>query len=125
MVENLNSILIIKPSSLGDIVHTLPAVAAIRDAHPKAKITWVMNPEFTPLLRGNSDVNHIHVFPRKDFTGIGAPVSMMPWLKETRKLQPDLALDFQGLLRSAFIARMSAALFICDRPGMSRYRASA
>jgi heptosyltransferase-1 len=105
----VNSILIIKPSSLGDIVHTLPAVAAIRDAHPKAKITWVMNSEFTPLLRGNPDVNHIHVFPRREFTGLGAPVSMMPWLKETRKLRPDLALDFQGLLRSAFIARVSGA----------------
>src|SRR2546428_3398440 len=105
----MDSILIIKPSSLGDIVHTLPAVAAIRDAHPKAKITWVMNPEFTPLLRGNSDVNHIHVFPRGDFRGLGTPMSMMPWLKETRKLRPDLALDFQGLLRSAFIARVSGA----------------
>jgi heptosyltransferase-1 len=104
-----DSILVIKPSSLGDIIHTLPAVAAIRDAHPKAKITWVMNPEFTPLLRGNSDVNHIHVFPRKDFSGLGAPVRFGPWLKETRKLKPDLALDFQGLLRSAFIARMSGA----------------
>ena len=103
MVENLNSILIIKPSSLGDVVHTLPAVAAIRDAHPKAKITWVMNPEFTPLLRGNSDVNHIHVFPRKDFSGLGATTRLGPWLKETRKLKPDLALDFQGLLRSALL----------------------
>ena len=107
--EILNSILIIKPSSLGDIVHTLPAVAAIRDAHPHATITWVMNPEFTPLLRGNPDVNHIHGFPRREFSGLGAPVSMMPWLKETRKLRPDLALDFQGLLRSAFIARVSGA----------------
>ena len=105
----MDSILVIKPSSLGDIIHTLPAVAAIRDAHPKAKITWVMNPEFTPLLRGNSDVNHIHVFPRRDFSGLGAPVRFGPWLKETRKLKPDLALDFQGLLRSAFIARMSGA----------------
>jgi heptosyltransferase-1 len=105
----MQSILIIKPSSLGDIVHTLPAVAAIRDAHPKAKITWVMNPEFTPLLRGNPDVNHIHVFPRREFSGLGAPVRFGPWLKETRKLKPDLALDFQGLLRSAFIARVSGA----------------
>src|SRR5437763_6946070 len=109
MIEAVNSILVIKPSSLGDIVHTLPAVAAIRDAHPKARITWVMNPEFTPLLRGNSDVNHIHGFPRREFSGLGAPVSMMPWLKETRKLRPDLALDFQGLFRSAFIARVSGA----------------
>src|SRR5437763_12966005 len=98
-----NSILVIKPSSLGDIVHTLPAVAAIRDAHPNAKITWVMNPEFTPLLRGNSDVNHIHVFPRRDFSGLGAPARLGPRLKETRQLKPDRAPHFQGLLRSAVI----------------------
>ena len=105
----MNSILIIKPSSLGDIVHTLPAVALIRDAHPGAQITWVINPEFTPLLRGNSDVQHVHIFPRGQFRGLGAPASLLPWLKQTRKLKPDLALDFQGLLRSALIAKVSGA----------------
>ena len=49
--ESPNSILIVKPSSLGDIVHTLPAVAALRDAYPRAEITWVINPEWAPLLR--------------------------------------------------------------------------
>jgi heptosyltransferase-1 len=101
--------LIIKPSSLGDIVHTLPAVALVRDAHPDAEITWVINPEFTPLLRGNPDVDHVHVFPRGEFRGLGAPRSLRPWLKITRKLRPDLALDFQGLLRSALIAKISGA----------------
>jgi len=105
----LNSILIIKPSSLGDIVHTLPAVALVRDAHPHAKITWVINPEFTPLLRGNSDVDHVHIFPRGEFRGLGVPRSLLPWLKRTRELRPDLALDFQGLLRSALIAKISGA----------------
>jgi heptosyltransferase-1 len=105
----VNSILVIKPSSLGDIVHTLPAVALIREAHPRAQITWVINPEFVPLLRGNSDVDHIHVFPRGEFRGLGAPRSLLPWLKKTRQLRPDLALDFQGLLRSAMIARISGA----------------
>jgi ADP-heptose:LPS heptosyltransferase len=106
---NVNSILIIKPSSLGDVVHTLPAVAAVRDAYPKATITWLINPEWAPLLRGNQDVNHVHIFPRKDFSGLGASTSLMAWLKQTRKLQPDLALDFQGLLRSALIGRISGA----------------
>jgi len=105
----VNSILIIKPSSLGDIVHTLPAVALIRDTYPKAKITWVINPEFTPLLRGNSDVDHVHVFPRGEFRGLGVPTRLGPWLKQTRKIRPDLALDFQGLLRSALIAKASGA----------------
>ncbi len=102
--------MIIKPSSLGDIVHTLPAVALLREAHPGAEITWVINPEFAPLLRGNSDVNHVHFFPRGQFRGLGAPRSLLPWLKKTRGIRPDLALDFQGLLRSALIARISGAI---------------
>jgi heptosyltransferase-1 len=105
----VQSILIIKPSSLGDVVHTLPAVAAVRDAHPRAEITWVINPEWAPLLRGNQDVNHVHIFPRGDFRGLGAPPGFLHWLKQTKKLRPDLALDFQGLLRSAIIAKASGA----------------
>jgi len=105
----VHSILIIKPSSLGDIVHTLPAVALIRETYPRADITWVINPEFAPLLRGNPAVDHVHLFPRSDFVGLGAPRSFGPWWKSTRELRPDLALDFQGLLRSALIAKISGA----------------
>ena len=107
--SEIKSILIIKPSSLGDIVHTLPAVAAIRAAHPKAEITWVINPEWTTLLRGNPDVDHVHIFPRGDLGGLNAPRRLLPWLKTTRALRPDVALDFQGLLRSAMIGRVSGA----------------
>jgi ADP-heptose:LPS heptosyltransferase len=101
--------LIIKPSSLGDVVHALPAVALVRDAHPRAEITWVINPEFAPLLRGNSDVNHVHLFPRREFRGPGATGNLVRWWKTTKVLRPDLALDFQGLLRSALIAKISGA----------------
>jgi heptosyltransferase I len=102
-----SSILVIKPSSLGDIVHTLPAVAAIHDAHPRAEITWVINPEWATLLRGNPDVNHVHIFPRGEFSGLNAPRTLWPWLKKTKALRPDVALDFQGLLRSALIGKIS------------------
>src|SRR5204863_241717 len=105
----MESILIIKPSSLGDIVHTLPAVAAIRDAHPKAEITWTINPEWTTLLRGNPDVDHVHIFPRGELGGLNPSRILFPWLKRTRALRPDVALDFQGLLRSALIGRLSGA----------------
>jgi ADP-heptose:LPS heptosyltransferase len=87
----------------------LPAVAALRDGFPRAEMTWVINPEWAPLLRGNPDVDHVHIFPRGELRGIGAPRSLMPWLRKTKLLQPDLALDFQGLLRSALIAKASRA----------------
>ena len=69
----------------------------------------MINPEFAPLLRGNPDVDHVHFFPRGELRGLGAPQSLLPWLKKTRTIRPDLALDFQGLLRSALIAKISGA----------------
>ena len=84
-------------------------MAAIREAHPEAEITWVINPEWTTLLRGNPDVDHVHIFPRGEFRGLNAPRSLLPWLKKTKALRPDAALDFQGLLRSALIGRVSRA----------------
>jgi ADP-heptose:LPS heptosyltransferase len=81
----------------------------LRDANPGAEITWLINPEFAPLLRGNPDVDHVHFFPRGEFRGLGVPKSLLPWLRKTRAIRPDLALDFQGLLRSALIARISGA----------------
>jgi ADP-heptose:LPS heptosyltransferase len=107
--SEIRSILVIKPSSLGDIVHTLPAVAAIHEAHPAAEITWVINPAWTTLLRGNPDVNHVHIFPRGEFSALNAPRTLWPWIKKTRSLHPEVALDFQGLFRSAWIGKISGA----------------
>jgi len=103
----LRSILIIKPSSLGDVVHTLPTAALLRDAYPEADITWVINPEWAPLLRGNKSVDHVHIFPRGDLGSFGMSKHLLPWLREVGRLQPDVAFDFQGLLRSALIGKMS------------------
>lgn len=89
------------------MVHTLPAVAAIREANPEAEITWVINPEWTTLLRGNPDIDHVHIFPRREFRPFNLSWSLLPWVQKTRVLRPDVALDFQGLLRSALIGRIS------------------
>lgn len=107
MKAAVRSILIIKPSSLGDIIHTLPAAALIRDAYPEAQITWVINPEWAPLLRGNRCIDHVHIFPRAELAGFGWLQHLLPWLRQTGRLRPDAALDFQGLLRSALIGRIS------------------
>ena len=88
-------------------MHTLPAVAAIREASPEAEITWVINPEWATLLRGNPDIDHVHIFPRGEFRTLSAPRHLLPWLRQTRMLRPDVAFDFQGLLRSALIGRAS------------------
>src|SRR5207247_11178663 len=87
---NPKSILIIKPSSLGDIVHTIPAVALVRDAYPDAEITWAINSESVSLLRGNSDVNHVCIFPLCEGRGRGASITPMPLVKQTLPRRPDL-----------------------------------
>lgn len=107
-IEAPQSILILKPSSFGDIIHTLPAVARLKTAWPSCRFSWLVNPEWAPLLTENPDVNEVILFPRQTFRGWAGPSQFLRWCHTTvvgRK--PTLALDFQGLLRSAFIGRLS------------------
>lgn len=95
------SILVIKPSSLGDVVHTLPAVHLLKKAWPAARLRWVVNPEWAALLEGNPDVDEIVLFPRRE---LGSPWKTWRWLRDTgAACRSDLVADFQGLLRSAVI----------------------
>jgi len=103
---NTRHLLVIKPSSLGDVVHTLPAVSALRAKFPSARITWMVNEEWTPLLEGNQDINDLLVFPRRDFRGPLGPARFLRWRSALAdKISPDLILDFQGLLRTGLTAR--------------------
>jgi ADP-heptose:LPS heptosyltransferase len=104
---NPSRILVLKPSSLGDIVHTLPAVAALRAKFPAAHITWMVNPEWAPLLERNPHINETLVFPRADFRGPAGWLRFHRWRQGLKKQPaPDLILDFQGLLRTALVARV-------------------
>jgi ADP-heptose:LPS heptosyltransferase len=103
---NPGRILVLKPSSLGDIVHTLPAVAALRAKFPGARLTWMVNPEWAPLLEGNPQIDETLVFPRADFRGPRGWLRFARWCRALKKqTPPDLILDFQGLLRTALVAR--------------------
>ena len=106
---DIRSVLIVKPSSLGDIVHTLPSVHLLKKAWPHVKITWIVNTEWSPLLAGNPDLENVVLFPRKNLRGLRGLYRLFTWLCEISHLKPGLALDFQGLLRSAFISQISGA----------------
>jgi ADP-heptose:LPS heptosyltransferase len=100
-------ILIVKPSSLGDVVHTLPSSVELRRAFPEAKIRWLINTEWKPLLEGLGHIDEIIEFPRRDFRGARGLLRVGPWASDLRKrINSDLVLDYQGLLRSALIARL-------------------
>ena len=103
---NPGRLLVLKPSSLGDIVHTLPAVAALRAKFPDAHLTWMVNPEWAPLLEGNPHLNETLIFPRADFRGLPGWLRFGRWRRALKhQPAPDLILDFQGLLRTALVAR--------------------
>ena len=103
--------LIIKPSSLGDVVHTLPALARLRAAlPPETPIDWVVNPEWEPILAGHPALRATRLFPRGEFRGIAGMARFARWLlRAPRGWGSDTALDFQGLLRSALVARAARA----------------
>ena len=107
----MRSLLVVKPSSLGDIVHTLPAVALIKRAHPHLSIRWVVRSEFLPLLESNPDLDGTIEFPRSQMRGPGGVFKLLRWSKANlRQPQvPDLAIDFQGLARSGVMAWRSGA----------------
>ena len=100
-----SSILVVKPSSLGDIVHTLPSVHCLKRSFPEAQIRWIVNPEWKPLLEENRDLAEVIPFPRKSFRGLEGLPKFLSLGAHLARLRPDLVLDFQGLLRSAWIAR--------------------
>lgn len=110
-LASMGSLLVVKPSSLGDVVHTLPAVALIKRAHPQLSLRWVVRSEFMPLLDGNPDLAGTIEFPRSEMRGIGGFFKLLRWSKQALRGSgvPDLVIDFQGLARSGLMAKRSGA----------------
>jgi ADP-heptose:LPS heptosyltransferase len=98
------SLLLIKPGSMGDVLHALPVAAAIRDAWPDADLTWVVDPRWVPLLDGNPAVSRVRLFPRQEFRGPAGWLAAVRWYGALRGTRPDIVVDLQGLLRSALMA---------------------
>ncbi len=82
---------------------------ALKHARPRLKITWLVNVEWAPLLQGNADLDEVITFPRNDFRGVRGLLRLYQWSRSVKHTQFDLALDFQGLTRSALLARVAGA----------------
>jgi heptosyltransferase I len=107
-------ILIVRLGSIGDIVHTLPSLAAIRRAYPGAKISWVVEQRSSEILRDNPLLDSLIVIDTKALRrGLMSGETLRAPRQQLRLLRAsgafDLALDFQGLIKSAMIARLSGA----------------
>lgn len=101
---------LIKPSSLGDVVHALPVLAALRSRWPGAHLAWVVNRGLRGLLDGHPDLDEVIPFDRSalKLTPRGV-VSTARFLADLRRKRFDLAVDLQGLLRSGVMAAATGA----------------
>lgn len=95
--------LIVRLGSLGDIIHTLPAVAALRDSFPQARIDWVVESKWRTVLEGNRDLNRVISFGRRRAAGVVDTVALL------RAAKYSCAIDFQSLYKSALLAFLSGA----------------
>jgi lipopolysaccharide heptosyltransferase I len=106
-------LLIVKLGSIGDIVHTLPSLAAIRRAWPRAEISWVVERRVAEILRDNPFLDRLIEVDTKALRRwpVSGETLLAPrqQLRRLRASAFDSALDFQGLLKSAAIARLSKA----------------
>lgn len=103
-------IAIIKPSALGDIVHSLPVLGALRARFPSASITWVVNTGYESLLTGHPNLTDTLPFDRGALRGVrGTLATAWAFAGELRRRRFDLVIDMQGLLRSGLMAWASGA----------------
>ena len=106
-------ILLIKPSSLGDIVHALPVLHGLRSRFPEARIDWLISPSFASLLMGHQELDDLIFFHRKRYGQMGRDPRLVTdfvgFVQNLRRRRYDLAIDLQGLFRSGFITWASAA----------------
>jgi lipopolysaccharide heptosyltransferase II len=104
-------ILVIKPSALGDIVHALPVLSALRRRFPRAHLAWAVNRAYEPLLQGHPDLDATLPFDRGAvrkgwLQGVRA---LTGYLHRLRKEAFDLTIDLQGLLRSGLMTLATGA----------------
>jgi ADP-heptose:LPS heptosyltransferase len=111
-MEANQNILLIRLKSIGDILFTLPAVHQIREAFPKARISFLVSKEYAPLLEGFRDVDAVIALDRARFRSPNPGVIIaqtFSLLRHLRRPKFSLAIDFQGYGETALLTRWSGA----------------
>jgi heptosyltransferase-1 len=104
-------IAIVKPSALGDVVQSLPLLAALRSRFPAARISWIVHSAYAPLLRPISLLDDVIEFDRKAAAASPLHGSAYVWkfLRRLRRERFDFVIDLQGLLRTGTFTLATAA----------------
>ena len=106
----MNKFLIVRLGSLGDIIHAVPAAAALRRSFPQASIEWLVDVRHRDLLE------LVPVVDRRIAVNTSSAGSVWSVLSQLRRARYDATLDLQGLLKSAVLARLSGASRVIGFP---------
>ena len=101
-------IVIVRLSAIGDAVHGMPVLCALRDKFPDAEITWVVESQAAALLRGHAALDRLIELPRGWLKSLKAVRQLQ---RDLRAIRPDVAIDMQGLTKSAIAAWLSGARY--------------
>lgn len=117
------NILIVKLSAIGDVIHALPVAGALKQHFPQARITWVVEKPAYDLLTNNPHIEEIIIFDKPRFKTLQGLCQNAPaFIQNLHSRRFDLALDLQGLFKSAAISYLSGAprrLVYCNTREMS------
>ncbi|WP_433966188.1 glycosyltransferase family 9 protein [Tunturiibacter gelidiferens] len=122
------SVLIVRIGAMGDVLHAMPAVAALREKHPEWLIGWAIEPAWSGLLQASTDFNRIphktgrteskplidrwHPVPAKAWSNRPFALSTLSEInttrRELRRARYDVCVDMQGSMKSALVGRMAA-----------------
>ncbi|MBN2022087.1 MAG: glycosyltransferase family 9 protein [Pirellulales bacterium] len=97
-------VLIVRLSAIGDVIHGLPVLCALRRAWPEAHLTWVVERRASALLAGHAALDELILLPRGWFK---SPGELWRLRRRLRQLRPDVTVDLQGLTKSAAVAWLS------------------
>jgi lipopolysaccharide heptosyltransferase I len=115
-------ILILKPSSLGDVVHALPVLRLLKQHLPDSELSWWIESRLAPLLEGDPDLAGLIRFERKRWARPTGWPDMLRSIRRVRQLRFDWVIDLQGLARSAVFGWLANGGWYVglDNPGEGR-----
>ena len=104
MSDRAPRFLIVRLGSLGDVVHAIPAVAALIDRHAGARVDWIVDPRYVDLVKTIERIGSVIPFDTRQGWG-----SLVRTARRLRDEGYEAVVDLQGLIKSAVLARVAGA----------------